>query len=52
MRPKKHIVVSENANVSDESALFPEHNAGNAIFLARLIPVLGQFLTELGIPLF
>ena len=52
MRPKKDIAVSKNANVSEESALFPEHNGGNPIFLARLIPLVGQFLTEQGILLF
>ena len=46
MRPKKGIVVSKNANVSEETALFPEHNGGNPIFLALLISLLGQFLTE------
>ena len=50
--PEKDIVISKNANVSEERALFPEHNGGNPIFLARLIPLLGQFLTEQGIPLF
>ena len=50
--PEKNSVVSKNANVSEESALFPEHNGGNPIFLARLIPLLGQFLNEQGIPLF
>ena len=45
MRPKK-ILVWKNANVSEERALVPEHNGGNPIFLARLIPLLGQFLTE------
>ena len=50
--PEKYIVVSKNANVSEERALFPEHNGENLIFLARLIPLLGQFLTEEGIPLF
>ena len=39
--PEKCIVVSKNANVSEESALFSEHNGGNPIFLARLIPLLG-----------
>ena len=39
--PEKDIVVSMNANVSEEGALFPEHNDGNPIFLARLIPFLG-----------
>ena len=42
--PEKDIVVSKNANVSEEMALFPEHNGGNPIFLARLIPHLGQIL--------
>ena len=41
--PEKDIVVSKNANVSEERALFTEHNGGNPIFLARLIPLLGQF---------
>ena len=50
--PEKDIVVSKNANVSSGRALFAEHNGGNPIFLARLIPLLGQFLTEQGIPLF
>ena len=50
--PEKHILVSKNANVSEERALFPEHNGGNPIFLARLIQLLGQFLTEQGIPTF
>ena len=36
-------VVSKNANVSEERALFPEHNGGNPIFLSRLILLLGQF---------
>ena len=39
--PEKYIVVSKNANVSEESALFSEHNGENSIFLARLIPLLG-----------
>ena len=39
--PEKGIVVSKNANVSEESALFYEHNGENPIFLARLIPLLG-----------
>ena len=39
--PEKDIVISKNANVSEESALFTEHNGGNPIFLARLIPLLG-----------
>ena len=38
--PEKDIVVSKNANVSEERTLFPEHNDGNPIFLARLIPLL------------
>ena len=46
--PEKYIVVSKNANVSEERALFPELNGGNSIFLARLIPLLGQFLNEQG----
>ena len=50
--PEKDFVVSKNANVSEESALFSEFNGGNPIFLARLIPLLGQFLTEQVIPLF
>ena len=50
--PKKEIVVSKNVNVSEERALFSEHNGGNPIFLACLIPLLDQFLTEQGIPLF
>ena len=48
--PEKDIVVSKNANVSEESALFSEYNGENSIFLARLIPLLGQFLNEQGIP--
>ena len=48
--PEKDIVVSKN--VSKESALFSEHNGENFIFLALLIPLLGQFLNEQGIPLF
>ena len=39
--PEKDIVVSKNANVSEESALFSEHNGKNPIFLACLIPLLG-----------
>ena len=39
--PEKDFVVSKNANVSEESTLFPEHNGGNPIVLARLIPLLG-----------
>ena len=50
--PEKDILVSKNANVSEESALFFEHNGQNYIFLARLIPLLGQFLNEQGITLF
>ena len=50
--PEKDIVVSKNANISEERALFPEHNGENPIFLARLIPLLGQFLNEQGITLF
>ena len=50
--PEEDIVVSENANVSEESALFSEYNGENSIFLARLIPFLGYFLNEQGIPLF
>ena len=30
--PERDIVVSKNANVSEERALFPEHNGGNLIF--------------------
>ena len=44
--PEQNIVVSKNANVSEESALFSEHIGENPIFLARLIPLLGQFLNE------
>ena len=44
--PEKDIVVSKNANVSEERALFREHNGGNPIFLPRLIPLLSLFLTE------
>ena len=44
--PEKDIVVSKNANVSEESTLFPEHNGGNPIFLALLIPLLGQILLK------
>ena len=50
--PEKDIVVSKNANVPEESTLFPEHNGGNPIFLARLIALLGWFLNEQVIPLF
>ena len=50
--PEKDIVVSKNVTVSEESALFSEHNGENSIFLARLIPLLGQFLNEQGMPLF
>ena len=50
--PEKDFVVSKNANVSEESALFSEHNGENYICLARLIPLLGQFLNEQGITLF
>ena len=50
--PEKDIVVSKNANVSEERALFSEHIGENPIFLARLIPLLGPFLNEQGIPLF
>ena len=39
--PEKDILVSKNANVSEESALFSEHTGENPIFLARLIPLLG-----------
>ena len=52
VRPKKDIVVSKNANVSEEKALFSEHIGENPIFFARLIPLLGQFLNEQGITLF
>ena len=41
--PEKDVLVSKNANVSYERALFPENNGGNPIFLARLISLLGQF---------
>ena len=50
--PEKDIVVSKNANVSEESALLSEHNGENPILLTRLIPLLGQFLTEQGINTF
>ena len=50
--PEKVIVVSKNANVSEERALFCEDIGENPIFLARLIPLLGYFLNEQGIPLF
>ena len=50
--PEKDIVVSKNANVSEERALFSEHIGENPIFLARLIPLVGQFLNEQGITLF
>ena len=49
---EKDIVVSKNANVTEERALFSEHTAENPIFLARLIPLLGQFLNEQGMTLF
>ena len=39
--PEKGFVISKNANVSEDIAFFPEHNGGNPIFLARLIPLLG-----------
>ena len=39
--PEKDFVVSENANVSEERAFFPEHNSGNSMFLVSLIPLLG-----------
>ena len=52
VRQKKDILVSKNANVSEEIALFSEHNGENSIFLAHLLPLLGQFLNEQGIPLF
>ena len=50
--PEKDFVVSKNANVYEESVLFSEHNGENSLFLVRLIPLLGQFLNEQGIPLF
>ena len=50
--PEKDIVVSKNVNVFEERALFSEHIGENPIFLARLIPLLGQFLNEQGITLF
>ena len=50
--PEKDIVVSKNVNVSEERTLFSEHIDENPIFLARLIPLLGQFLNEQGITLF
>ena len=50
--PEKDIVVWKNANVSEERELFSEHIGENPIFLARLIPLLGQFLNEQGITLF
>ena len=37
--PEKDTVVSKNANVSEEGALFSEHIGENPIFLARLIPL-------------
>ena len=49
---EKDIVVSKNVNVSEESALFSENNGENSIFLARLMPLLGQFVNEEGITLF
>ena len=49
---EKYILVSKNANVSEERALFSEHIGKNPIFLASLIPLLGQFLNEQGITLF
>ena len=39
--PEKDIVLSKKANISEEIALFPEHNGENPIFLACLIPLLG-----------
>ena len=45
VRPEKDFLVSKNANVS-------EHIGENPIFLACLIPLLGQFLNEQGITLF
>ena len=50
--PEKDIVVSKNANVSEERPLCSEHIGENPIFLARLIPLLGQFLNEEEITLF
>ena len=50
--PEKDIVVSKNVDVSEEKTFFPEHNSVIPIFLARLIPLIGQFLNEQGIPLF
>ena len=50
--PEKDIVVSKNAIFSEERALFPEHIGEKSHILARLIPLIGQFLTEQGIPLF
>ena len=47
--PEKYVVVSKNATVSQETALVPEHNGRNPIFLARLIPLLSRFLTEQGV---
>ena len=41
LRAPEKDIVSKIANVSEESALFPEHNGGNPIFLACLIPLLG-----------
>ena len=38
---EEDFVVSKNANVSEERALFPKYNSENPIFLARLIPLLG-----------
>ena len=46
VHPKKDFVVSKNANVSEERTFFTEHYGGNRIFLARLIPLLGQVLIE------
>ena len=40
---EKDIVVSKNTNVSEESALFSEHNGENSIFLACLIPLYDSF---------
>ena len=39
--PEKDIVISKIVNVSEDRALFPGHNGGNPILLARLIPLLG-----------
>ena len=52
LRAPEKDIVSKNENVSEERALFSEHIGENPIFLARLIPILGQFLNEQGITLF